>query len=175
MGNLQQNRQFFALRNGLRCRSRREICEPTSRTLRVPSQRRSNAWPAPINVRTHPIRAQPETRQCPLFSDYQPLVESLVQKLDTCPLPATLQTVNIVRRPDAEAELKAIGADAVIASTGDHSDLSAKVKQVTGPNGAYAAIDAVAGDILKVSACLSLLPVTFLWLYVQFTSHIEFL
>ncbi|GAQ80133.1 Zn2+-binding dehydrogenase [Klebsormidium nitens] len=60
-----------------------------------------------------------------------------------------IKTVNVVRRPDAEAELKALGADAVIASTGDHSDLSAKVKQVTGANGAYAAIDAVAGDIVK--------------------------
>jgi NADPH:quinone reductase-like Zn-dependent oxidoreductase len=60
-----------------------------------------------------------------------------------------IKTINVVRRQEVESELKALGADVVIESTGDYEDLPAKVKEVTGPGLAYGAIDAIAGKMVK--------------------------
>jgi len=56
-----------------------------------------------------------------------------------------IKTINIVRRSEQKAELKALGADEVI-STKDE-DLVARVKEITGGKGAWAALDAVCGTM----------------------------
>jgi NADPH:quinone reductase len=54
------------------------------------------------------------------------------------------RTVNVVRRPEQVAELEALGADAVLV---DDDDLPERVREVTGGEGAPAAIDAVSGPL----------------------------
>lgn len=56
-----------------------------------------------------------------------------------------IKTINLVRRSEQKAELKALGADEVI-STKDE-DLVARVKEITGGKGAWAALDAVCGTM----------------------------
>jgi len=56
-----------------------------------------------------------------------------------------IKTINIVRRKEAVAELKALGADEVIVST--EEDVVARVKEITGGKGAYGALDAVSGTM----------------------------
>jgi trans-2-enoyl-CoA reductase len=57
---------------------------------------------------------------------------------------AGIKTINTVRRREQVAELKALGADEVVCTADE--DLVARVKEITGGRGAYAALDAVAGD-----------------------------
>lgn len=59
-----------------------------------------------------------------------------------------IKTINIVRRSEQKAELKALGADEVI-STKDE-DVVARVKEITGGKGAWAALDAVCGTMLAM-------------------------
>lgn len=56
-----------------------------------------------------------------------------------------IKTINIVRRAEQKAELKALGADEVI-STKDE-DVAARVKEITGGKGAWGALDAVCGTM----------------------------
>lgn len=56
-----------------------------------------------------------------------------------------IKTINIVRRSEQKAELKALGADEVI-STKDE-DVAARVKEITGGKGAWGALDAVCGTM----------------------------
>ncbi|MDX6556703.1 MAG: hypothetical protein QOD86_2898 [Miltoncostaeaceae bacterium] len=53
------------------------------------------------------------------------------------------RTINVVRRPDQEEELLALGADEVLVEGRD--DIAARVREITGGEGAAKAIDAVAG------------------------------
>jgi NADPH2:quinone reductase len=53
-------------------------------------------------------------------------------------------TINVVRRPEQEEELLALGADAVLVEGRD--DIAARVREITGGDGATKAIDAVAGE-----------------------------
>ncbi len=63
------------------------------------------------------------------------------------------RTINIVRRPEQVAELKALGADAVFTT---EDDLAARVKEVTGAEGVPCAIDPVGGELAsRVLLCLS--------------------
>jgi trans-2-enoyl-CoA reductase len=55
-----------------------------------------------------------------------------------------IKTINIVRRSEAKAELKALGADQVISSADE--DVVARVKEITGGKGAWGALDAVSGS-----------------------------
>lgn len=55
-----------------------------------------------------------------------------------------IKTINIVRRKELEAELKAIGADVVLT---EDEDIPARVKEITGGAGAWAAVDAVTGEL----------------------------
>jgi trans-2-enoyl-CoA reductase len=52
-----------------------------------------------------------------------------------------VKTINVVRRAEQKAELRALGADEVICSS--EEDIVARVKEITGGRGAYAALDAV--------------------------------
>lgn len=62
-----------------------------------------------------------------------------------------IQLINIVRRPEQRAELKALGAhDEVICSV--EEDVVARVKEITAGRGAWAALDAVAGDMTQTLA-----------------------
>ncbi|KAG0607990.1 hypothetical protein M758_8G069700 [Ceratodon purpureus] len=61
-----------------------------------------------------------------------------------------IKTINIVRRKEAVAELKALGADEVIVST--EEDVVARVKEITGGKGAYGALDAICGTMTKTIA-----------------------
>jgi NADPH:quinone reductase-like Zn-dependent oxidoreductase len=62
-----------------------------------------------------------------------------------------VRTINLVRRSEQIAELKAIGADAVL-NTEDGTDIFEEIKRITGGKLAYGAIDAVGGEIgLKFS------------------------
>ena len=54
-----------------------------------------------------------------------------------------IKTINLVRRAEQAAELKACGADEVICT--ETEDVAARVKEITGGKGAYAAVDAVGG------------------------------
>jgi NADPH2:quinone reductase len=54
------------------------------------------------------------------------------------------RTINVVRRPEQEEELLALGADAVLVEGRD--DIAARVREITGGEGAAKAIDAVAGE-----------------------------
>ena len=56
-----------------------------------------------------------------------------------------VKTINIVRRAEQAAELKAIGADEVLCSETD--DIAARVKEITGGKGAWGAVDAVGGAL----------------------------
>ncbi len=57
---------------------------------------------------------------------------------------AGISTINIVRRRESIAELKELGADAVIVSTGRPID--EQVRDITGPEGVRYAVDPVAGE-----------------------------
>ena len=54
-----------------------------------------------------------------------------------------IKTINLVRRAEQAAELKAAGADEVVCT--ETEDVAARVKEITGGKGAYAAMDAVGG------------------------------
>jgi NADPH:quinone reductase-like Zn-dependent oxidoreductase len=54
------------------------------------------------------------------------------------------RTLNVVRRPEAIAELKALGGDAVISSS--EGPIDEQVRQVTGTDGVRFAVDPVGGD-----------------------------
>lgn len=56
-----------------------------------------------------------------------------------------IKTINIVRRSEAKAELKALGADQVISSADE--DVVARVNEITGGKGAWGALDAVSGSM----------------------------
>ncbi|QDV33197.1 zinc-dependent alcohol dehydrogenase family protein [Tautonia plasticadhaerens] len=55
------------------------------------------------------------------------------------------KTLNVVRRPEAVEELKALGADAVIVT--EDGPIPEQVRRVTGPEGVRHAIDPVGGEI----------------------------
>jgi NADPH:quinone reductase-like Zn-dependent oxidoreductase len=57
-----------------------------------------------------------------------------------------IKTINIVRREDLEAPLKARGADVVLV---DGPDLAERVSEATGGTGPKLAIDAIGGDICQ--------------------------
>ena len=54
------------------------------------------------------------------------------------------RTINVVRRREQAEELKALGADEVIAT--DEEDLAERVREITGRDGVTKAIDAVGGE-----------------------------
>jgi NADPH2:quinone reductase len=54
------------------------------------------------------------------------------------------RTLNIVRRPEAIAELQALGGDAVISSS--DGPIADQVRRIAGPDGVRFAVDAVGGD-----------------------------
>ncbi len=56
-----------------------------------------------------------------------------------------VKTINIVRRRELGDELLALGADEVIVST--EEDVVARVKEITGGEGAYGAIECVGGEL----------------------------
>lgn len=56
-----------------------------------------------------------------------------------------IKTINVVRRSDAVDELKALGADEVIAT--DKEDIMERVTAITGGAGAYACLDPVGGKL----------------------------
>jgi NADPH:quinone reductase len=56
-----------------------------------------------------------------------------------------VRTINVVRRPEAADELRALGADAVLVAGRD--DLAASVRELTAGAGVRAAIDAVGGAL----------------------------
>ena len=58
-----------------------------------------------------------------------------------------IKLINVVRRAEQKAELKALGADEVICSTDE--DVVAKVKEVTAGKGAWGGLDAVAGAMTQ--------------------------
>ena len=58
-----------------------------------------------------------------------------------------VKTINVVRRAEQKAELRALGADEVICSS--EEDIVARVKEITGGRGAYAALDAVSGAMTE--------------------------
>jgi NADPH:quinone reductase-like Zn-dependent oxidoreductase len=58
-----------------------------------------------------------------------------------------IKTINVVRRKEQKAELKALGADEII-STSDE-DVATRVKEITGGKLAYGALDAVGGELTK--------------------------
>lgn len=55
-----------------------------------------------------------------------------------------IRTINVVRRPEAIGELKALGADAVISST--EGPIDEQVRRLTGTEGVRYALDPVGGD-----------------------------
>lgn len=62
-----------------------------------------------------------------------------------------MQLINIVRRPEQRAELRALGAHhEVICSV--EEDVVARVKEITAGRGAWAALDAVPGDMTQTLA-----------------------
>lgn len=61
-----------------------------------------------------------------------------------------IKTINVVRRIALADELKALGADEVIVS--GEEDIAARVMEITGGKGAYAAIDSVGGEIFGALA-----------------------
>ena len=64
-----------------------------------------------------------------------------------------LKTINLVRRAEQAAELKALGADEVLCTETD--DIAARVKEITGGKGAWGAVDAVAGPLTqRISAAV---------------------
>lgn len=66
-----------------------------------------------------------------------------------------LKTINIVRRPEQVAELKALGADEVLCSEEEGMDISANIKEITGGKGAWGAVECVCGSMTaKVSGGL---------------------
>jgi NADPH:quinone reductase-like Zn-dependent oxidoreductase len=58
-----------------------------------------------------------------------------------------IKTINLVRRKEQKEELKALGADEVIATNDE--DVVTRVKEITGGKLAYGALDAVAGELTK--------------------------
>lgn len=64
-----------------------------------------------------------------------------------------LKTINLVRRAEQAAELKALGADEVLCTETD--DIAARVKEITGGAGAWGAVDAVGGPLtLRISGAV---------------------
>ena len=61
-----------------------------------------------------------------------------------------IKLINVVRRSEQKAELKALGAEEIICS-GDE-DVVARVKEITGGKGAWGALDAVAGTMTQTLA-----------------------
>ncbi|KAG0607988.1 hypothetical protein M758_8G069500 [Ceratodon purpureus] len=61
-----------------------------------------------------------------------------------------IKSINVVRRSEQKAELKALGADEVICSTDE--DVVARVKEITGGKGAWGALDPVGGTITGMLA-----------------------
>lgn len=61
-----------------------------------------------------------------------------------------IKTINIVRRPEQKAELRALGADEVICST--EEDAVARVKEITAGKLAWGALDAVSGSMTATLA-----------------------
>lgn len=59
-----------------------------------------------------------------------------------------IKTINVIRRADGKSELLELGADHVVVSTTE--DAPARIQEITGSKGAYAAVDAVAGDMTAV-------------------------
>jgi NADPH:quinone reductase-like Zn-dependent oxidoreductase len=57
---------------------------------------------------------------------------------------AGIRTINVVRRRESVADLKELGADAVIVST--DGPIDEQVRGITGPDGVRYAVDAVAGE-----------------------------
>ena len=62
----------------------------------------------------------------------------------------SIKLINVVRRAEQKAELKALGADEVICSTDE--DVVARVKEVTAGKGAWGGLDAVAGTMTQTLA-----------------------
>jgi NADPH:quinone reductase-like Zn-dependent oxidoreductase len=58
-----------------------------------------------------------------------------------------LKTINLVRRAEQAEELLALGADVVLCTETD--DIAARVKEVTGGEGAWGAVDAVGGPLVQ--------------------------
>jgi trans-2-enoyl-CoA reductase len=61
-----------------------------------------------------------------------------------------IKLINIVRRAEQKAELKASGANEVICSA--EEDVAARVKEITGGKGAWGALDSVAGTMTQTLA-----------------------
>ena len=67
-----------------------------------------------------------------------------------------IRTVNIVRRPEMVAELKALGADAVVLDSDNEKDLKRRVDEATGGARLSLGIDMVAGAATnRVAHCLA--------------------
>jgi trans-2-enoyl-CoA reductase len=58
-----------------------------------------------------------------------------------------VKTINLVRRAEQGAELKALGADEVLCTETD--DIAARVQAITGGKGAWGAVDAVGGALTQ--------------------------
>jgi trans-2-enoyl-CoA reductase len=64
-----------------------------------------------------------------------------------------IKTINVVRRAEQKAELKALGADEVISSSDE--DVVSRVKEITHGKLAYGAIDSIGGEFTKtVGSCV---------------------
>jgi NADPH:quinone reductase-like Zn-dependent oxidoreductase len=64
-----------------------------------------------------------------------------------------IKTINVVRRAEQKAELKALGADEVISSSDE--DVVSRVKEITHGKLAYGAIDPIGGEFTKtVGSCV---------------------
>ena len=64
-----------------------------------------------------------------------------------------IKTINMVRRAEQKAELKALGADEVISSSDE--DVVSRVKEITHGKLAYGAIDSIGGEFTKtVGSCV---------------------
>ena len=61
-----------------------------------------------------------------------------------------IKTINVVRRAEQAEELKALGADEVVVST--EEDIPARVAEITGGKGAYAAVECVGGELFASAA-----------------------
>ena len=60
-----------------------------------------------------------------------------------------LKTINLVRRKEQVEELLAIGADHVVWTDAPDTNITDEIKKITGPSGAYGAIDCISGPIVK--------------------------
>jgi NADPH:quinone reductase-like Zn-dependent oxidoreductase len=67
-----------------------------------------------------------------------------------------LRTVNIVRRPGLDGDLKSLGGDVVVVDTGDADTLAASVAAATGNAAIHIALDMIGGDLAgRLARCLS--------------------